>query len=134
MSSVSHLPQSSAHVVVARSRWAAAFGLLSALSWPLEALAAPTDAAGAPMSQHELPAAPRADSYRGLLTTSYVLAPFAALGVGHLLSEAETDDTVAVIGGSAMFLAPAGVHMAHGNVTHGPLAFLGLAGSTGVSL
>jgi hypothetical protein len=132
MSSVSHRLQSSAHVV-ARSR-GAAFGLLAALaSWPCEAAAQGPVVAAAPAPQHEEPAA-REESYRGLLTTSYVLAPFLAIGVGHMLAEAEAEDAVAAIGAGTMFLVPAGVHMAHGNVANGPLSFFGIVGSTGVSL
>jgi hypothetical protein len=131
MPSVPHRPHLFAHAVVARSRPAAALGLLLGLgAWPLEALAAPPDAATAPVSLPESSAAPREESYRGLLTTSYVLAPFLALGVGHTLAELEVDDNVAALGAGAMSLTPAVVHMAHGNVGHGPLAFLGLVGST----
>jgi hypothetical protein len=86
----------------------------------------------APATQPELTAVPREESYRGLLTMSYVLAPFVALGVGHTLAEIEADDAVAAVGAGTMCLAPAVVHMAHGNVGHGPLAFLGLAASTAV--
>jgi hypothetical protein len=119
--------------VVALSRWAA-LALLAALPcWSRAAVAQVPDAAVAPASRHEVPAS-REASYRGLLTTSYVLAPFLALGVGHLLSEGEAEDEIAALGAGTMFLVPAGVHMAHGNVAHGPLSFLGLAGSTGVSL
>lgn len=129
MPSVPRRPHLSAHPVVARSRPAAALALLLGLgAWPLEALAAPP----APAPQHESPAAPREESYRLLLTTSYVLAPFFALGVGHTLAELEADDPLAVFGAATMSLAPAIVHMAHGNVEHAPLAFLGLVGSTGV--
>jgi hypothetical protein len=131
MPSVFERPQSSAQVVAARSRpLAAAFALLLALAaWPVDAHA---EAPGTADALLEPPAAPlpREQSYRGLLATSYVLAPFLALGVGHLLSELEADDTVAVLGAGTMFFAPAAVHMAYGNVGHGPLAFLGLAGST----
>jgi len=133
MPSVSYRPHPSAHAVVARSRPAAALALLIGLgAWPLDARAAGPDAAVAPVSQHEIPAEPREESYRGLLTLSYVLAPFFALGVGHTLAELEADDGVAAIGASTVFLAPAAVHMGHGNVGHGPLAFLGLAASTAV--
>lgn len=133
MPSVPHRPHLFAHAVVARSRPAAALGLLLGLgAWPLEALAVPPDAVAAPMSQRESSVAPREESYRGLLTTSYVLAPFLALGVGHALAELELDDTVAAVGAGAMSLAPAVVHMSHGNVGHAPLAFLGLAGTTAV--
>ncbi|HTV19317.1 MAG TPA: hypothetical protein VMG12_11615 [Polyangiaceae bacterium] len=78
--------------------------------------------------------APAEDSYRTLLATSYVLAPFAALAVGGALSEAEARDEGAVLVASSMFLAPAVVHMAHGKLEHGPLAFLGMAGSTAVGI
>jgi hypothetical protein len=134
MPTVPQRPHPSAHVVVARSRRAAALALLLGLgAWPLDALAAPPDPArGAPATQPESTAAPREESYRGLLTMSYVLAPFAALGVGHTLAELEVDDEFAAIGGGTMFLAPAVVHMTHGNVGHGPLAFLGLVASTAV--
>jgi hypothetical protein len=141
MPSVSYRPHPSAHVVVARSRPAAALALVLGLgAWPLEARAAAPDAAVAPVSQHavsqhavsqhEWPAEPREESYRDLLTLSYVLAPFLALGVGHTLAELEAEDSVAVLAGTTMFLTPAAVHMAHGNVGHGPLAFLGMGGST----
>lgn len=144
MPSVLNPPRLPAHAVVSHSRPpAAALGLLLALgSWSLEARAAPA-AVGMNRVQPDPPAAapapppepvtpPREESYRGLLTASYVLAPLAALGVGHMLSEAEADDTLAVLGAGSMFFAPAAVHMANGNVGHGPLAFLGLAASTGV--
>jgi hypothetical protein len=133
MPSVPQRPHPSAHAVVARSRPAAALALLLGLgAWPLEALAAPPDPEVAPASQHVFPAAPREESYRTLLTTSYVLAPFFALGIGHALAELEADDTAAALGAATMSLAPAVVHMAHGNVEHAPLAFVGLAGSTAV--
>lgn len=132
-------PRLSAHAVVSHSRRpAAALALLLALaSWSREAQAVPPGVARARASRQE-PSAPPAsappgeESYRGLLAASYLLAPFAALGVGHLLSEAEADDGLAVLGAGAMFLAPAAVHMSNGKVAHGPLAFLGLAASTGV--
>jgi hypothetical protein len=135
MPSVSDRPHLSAHVVVAGSRPAAALALLLGLgACPIEARAAEPDARGAPVSQHELPEEPREQSYRDVLTLSYVLAPFLALGVGHTLAELEADDGLAAIGAGTMFLAPAAVHMAHGNVGHGPLSFLGLAGSTAAGL
>jgi hypothetical protein len=132
MSSVFDRLQPSAHVVAGSRPLAAALALLLALAaWPLEAHAASPSAADEP-PEPPAPREPREQSYRGLLTTSYVLAPFFALGVGGLLSKLEADDTVAVLGASTMFFAPAAVHMAHGKVAHGPLAFLGLAGSTAV--
>jgi hypothetical protein len=140
MPSVSYHPHLSAHVVVARSRPVAALALLLGLgAWPLEARGAAPDAAVAPVSQHAVsqhavPAEPREESYRDLLTLSYVLAPFLALGVGHTLAELEAEDGVAVLAATTMFFTPAAVHMAHGNVGHGPLAFLGMAGSTAAGM
>jgi hypothetical protein len=55
-----------------------------------------------------------------------------AAAVGYALAEMEVSDGGAVLGAGAMFFAPAAVHLAHGKVVHGPLAFLGLAGSTAV--
>lgn len=133
MSSVTLPPQSFAQVVVAGSRWAACALLTALASWPSEVAAQAADSAEPPASPHEVPA-PREESYRGLLTTSYVLAPFLALGVGHMLSEGEAEDEIAALAAGTMFFVPAAVHMAHGNVAHGPLSFLGLAGSTSVSL
>jgi len=136
---------------------ASALGLAIA-ACPLEALAAPSGAPSetmAPLAQSSAapaakaplahaPAAPlvetspepledaptpREDSYRGLLTASYILAPFAALAVGGGLSELEVSDELAVFGAGSMFLAPSIIHGAHGNEL-APLSFFGLVGST----
>jgi len=74
------------------------------------------------------------ESYRGLLTASYVMAPLLAAGVGGILSGLEVDDSLAVIGATSMFLAPAVVHMSHGNTTQGPVSFILLGLSTGAGL
>lgn len=127
-------PRLCAHTVASRSRRASMLGLLCALgAWSLGAQAAPPPGAvHTPEWQLEPPAPPREASYRPSLTASYVFAPVLAVGVGHLLAELEAADSVAALGATTMFLAPAAVHMARGKVLHGPLAFLGLAGSTAV--
>jgi hypothetical protein len=66
---------------------------------------------------------PERRSYALPLGVSYVLAPFLALGVGGGLSKLTNDDTLSVVGGGLMFLLPAAVHMAHGNVGHGAAVF-----------
>ena len=147
MPSVFNPPQFPAHSVARGSRkLRAALALSFAFgSWSLQASAAPIAPASAAASASasfeasepepsaaEPSVAQREESYRGVLTASYVLAPFLALAVGHTLSESEVDDGVAVLGAGTMFLSPAVVHMAYGNVEHGPLSFLGLAGSTAV--
>ena len=157
MSGVASCTQSLAGAVVARSRPLAAVLVSAALgAWPLqaqaaEAHAAPTRAGRIRPRPSPPPQAPEPDedadedeestshltegeSYRGALTASYVMAPLLALGVGGLLSGMEADDTWAVLGGTAMFLAPAAVHMGNGNVAQGPLSFLLLAGSTGAGM
>lgn len=118
---------------------AAALALALALgAWPLEADAAPTATEGraledATLPPEEAPAPPREDSYRGMLTASYVLAPFAAFAVGGALSALEVSDETAVLGASTAFLAPATIHLAHGN-GYGPLSFFGMVGSTAAGL
>jgi hypothetical protein len=138
-------------VVVPRSRPLAAALVSAALgAWPLQAHAAETPAPATRAARaHPRPSPPpqppevdeestsaptEGESYRGALTASYVMAPLLALGVGGLLSGMEVDDTWAVLGGTAMFLAPAAVHMGHGNVTQGPVSFLLLAGATGAGV
>jgi hypothetical protein len=66
---------------------------------------------------------PERRSYALPLGVSYVLAPFLALGVGGGLSKLTNDDTLSVVGGGLMFLLPAAVHMAHGNLGHGAAVF-----------
>jgi hypothetical protein len=66
---------------------------------------------------------PERRSYALPFGVSYVLAPFLALGVGGGLSKLTNDDTLSVVGGGLMFLLPAAVHMAHGNVGHGAAVF-----------
>jgi hypothetical protein len=62
------------------------------------------------------------------------MAPLLAMGVGGMLSGLEVDDPLAVFGATSMFLAPAVVHMAHGNTAQGPVSFLLLGLSTGAGL
>jgi hypothetical protein len=138
--------------VVARSRPVrAALALAVALAaFPIEALAA--DGAAVPAStgpsfdeealpddeehgsNHERSPEPEEESYRGLLAATYALAPFVSLAIGGVLSEHGAPDESAVLAASTMFLAPAIVHMSHGRVEHGPLSFLGLAGSTALGV
>ena len=141
MPSVSDRPQLAARAVAPYSR-AGAVGL--ALIWPSTAVAAPeTDDEPAAVSAEPVPAksspirpltVPDHESYRVLLSVSYALAPFAAVGLGHALSRNGSGDTAAGVGVGLGFFIPAVVHMAHGKPGHGVISFIELAGLTGVGV
>jgi hypothetical protein len=69
-----------------------------------------------------------------LLTGAYVVAPFAAVGLGHALSSSGSADVVAGVGVGLMAMLPATVHIAYGKTGYGLLSYLELAALTGLGV
>lgn len=134
--------QLTGHAVVARSRrcrvplgLTPVVAIATALAGPLPAAAAPGAAAPAEATPAPRPIIhPERRTYRTALATSYVLAPLAAVAVGHGLAELEAADTTAVLAGATLFLAPAVVHVGYGNVGRGLAAFPELLALTGLGI
>lgn len=72
----------------------------------------------------------KAESYALSLTIAYLLAPGLALAAGGGLSELEVSDGVAVLGGAAMFVLPAGVHLYNSDGRRAGVSFATMLGMT----